>query len=195
MHGLFLPEWDREVTVAFVWHFDLRLLPETRSALPHYNRALPGIVTELRNLGYRVLGHGHPRAADALRKRYEALGVEWVPSLEEVFDRASTLILDTSSAGFEAAALGLNTVWLDCPWYRRSVNHGLRWWEPLPGPSVAEPSAVVHAVRLVNDEDYDLASVKHWQEQRPEVVNRVYAFTDGSSTQRAVDAILDTILN
>lgn len=195
MRDQLLPERDRERTVAFAWHFDLQLLPETRSALSHYNRSLPGFEADLLTLGYRVLGHGHPRWADALRKRYAVLGVEWVPSLGEVLQRASTVITDTSSAGWEAAALGLNTIWLNCPSYRRNVNHGLRFWESLPGPSIDHPNELLHAIRSVTDEDYDPNSYHRWQQARQIVVDRVYKFTDGSSTQRAVDAILDTILN
>jgi hypothetical protein len=169
------------------WHWDLKLIPETRSALPEYNRGLPLIVTELRDAGYEVIGHCHPRAD--LQARYKVLGVEYVDSLGEVFSRAEILMIDNSSAGFEAAALGLATVWLNASYYRRKVNHGLRYWEDLPGPMVDGPSELKYAFHGLDQ------SAEWWKQRRLGVVDRVYAYTDGSSTQRAVDAILDVILN
>lgn len=178
--------WPRG-TVAMSWHWDLKLNPETRSALPEYNRALPGIIAELRDDGYEVIGHSHPRAD--LQARYKVLDIEYVDLLDEVFNRAEILMVDNSSAGFEAAALGLGTVWLNASYYRRNMNHGLRFWNRLPGPCVDKADQVMLAFDLLKEDR------PWWEIERQYVVDQTYAYTDGSSTQRAVDAILDTILN
>ena len=78
---------------------------------------------------WTVLGHGHPRILDQLMPVYEELGIEPAYTFEEVLDRASVYCCDNSSTLFEFASLDRPVVVLNPPWYRREVEHGLRFWE------------------------------------------------------------------
>jgi UDP-N-acetylglucosamine:LPS N-acetylglucosamine transferase len=76
-----------------------------------------------------VLGHGHPRIMERLLPIYDALDIEPVYDFEEVLERADCYVCDNSSTMFEFASTGRPVVVLNPPWYRREVNHGLRFWE------------------------------------------------------------------
>jgi glycosyltransferase involved in cell wall biosynthesis len=52
-----------------------------------------------------------------------------VTDFEEVVRRADVYLIDNSSTMFEAAAAGLPIVALEPSYYRRSVDHGLRFWD------------------------------------------------------------------
>lgn len=174
-------------TVALSFHADLRLIPETTSALPHYREHLPAIVADLDRCGWRVLGHGHPRAWADLHSMWRRLGIEPVPDFADVVRRADVYVVDNSSTAYEAAALGIPVVMLNAPWYRRDVWHGLRFWNLLPGPMVDDPDHVVPGVVMA------LADPPEWQRLRTEATAAVYPLRDGRAAQRAADAICDLI--
>lgn len=170
--------------VAFTFHWDCALVPETRSAWAHYERAMPAIVAELRGAGWSVVGHSHPRWKSALARRWHELGVPYVASLEEVMETADVLVADNTSALYEFAATGRPVVALNAPWYRRDVEHGLRFWSHVPGVQADDPSMVAAAVRAAAA---DHPSIR---EKREAVVAHVYGTLDGHATQRAVDALV-----
>lgn len=186
-----LDEWHRKPkrqlkgeVVAVAWHVDWpNWVPETRSAWPHYRRAMPGIVERLRANGLEVIGHGHPRVERQFRREYERLGIPWA-SLDELLGRADVLCVDNSSIGPEAASLGIPLVWLNAPWYRRDVDHGGRWWDwPRGQVQVDDPASLVAAVLGALDDPPMI------REAREGMVREVYAYTDGGASDRAVAAI------
>lgn len=60
---------------------------------------------------------------------YRAQSIEFIPEFEDVVRRADIYVNDSSSTLYEFAATGRPVVTLNAPWYRRDVNHGLRFWE------------------------------------------------------------------
>lgn len=166
--------------VALAFHWDFHAIAETRSALGHYLPALPDLARR-----FRLIGHGHPRYADTLARTYRRLGIEYVPEFDEVCRRADVLVADNSSVLFEFAATGRNVVVLNAPWYRRNVEHGLRFWSAAGvGANVSDPSFLPAAVAyaLSDDEVLRLA--------REDALRLVYTYRDGGA-RRAADAIVD----
>ena len=166
--------------VALAWHWENQLCPETRSALPHF---LPGLAALSER--YEVIGHGHPRARGFLEPAYERLRIPWA-DYETVMERASVLCMDNSSIGFEAAAAGIPVVWMTPPWYRRSVSHGLRFWDCVGlGIEVTRPEDLVGAVAS------SLGARADWDRARSlRVLSGIYSHLDGASAHRAAAAIL-----
>lgn len=174
-------------TVAFSFHWDNPLCSESRSALPHYRRALRGIIEQFRDLGWRVLGHGHPREMNHLCRMWRDLDVPIVTDQRYVMSHASVFVADNTSALYEAAAVGIPVVCLNAPWYRREIEHGLRFWDAVPGRQVDDPDALVPAVERA------VLRLPHDETERARAVAKAYASVDGQATDRAVAAILEVI--
>jgi hypothetical protein len=124
---------------ALTFHFDARrVAPEAWSAREHYIDYLHNMVGWLQSIGYTVIGTWHPR--DTVGQRiWRNLQIEAVADPDEVLSRAHLLVADNTSLMYEAAAMGIPCVALNAPWYRRDVEHGLRFWSHIPGQQVDGP--------------------------------------------------------
>lgn len=180
---------DRSVpVVAVTFHWDCPLVPETRSAWRHYDRALPELVQWARSQQVELLGHGHPRIWRALAHRWEQLGVEPVRRFDDVLARAGCLVGDNTSALFEFASCDRPVVVLNAPWYRRDVEHGGRFWTWADvGVQCDEPGELRGAV------DVALADPERVRANRGRIITDVYAHRDGQAAARAADAISEVL--
>jgi len=174
--------------VAFTWHWQYSEYPEGRSAWPHYRYAIEALAADA-GRGYDLLGHAHPRAWEGAKGWYEALGIEATPDLGDVFDRASVLVADNSSALFEFASLGRPVVVLNAPWYRREVEHGGRFWQWAEvGVQCDEPQDLPVCINVALLDHPDIAA------NRRRIVAEVYSGgMDGHASERAVEAIHSVI--
>jgi glycosyltransferase involved in cell wall biosynthesis len=167
--------------VAVSFHWRCKVAPECDSAWDQYG---PRSIAILRKR-FEVLGHGHPRILEELRPHYEGLGIEIVDDIDDVLRRADIYVVDNSSTGFEAMALGIPVVWLNAPWYRRDVHHGLRFWEfAAAGVECNDPEGILDAVEEA------LEDPPRIRETRERAVAATYAFRDGSASKRAAETIL-----
>lgn len=171
--------------VAMTFHHSNAQIPEQQPAWTHYRDAVPALRDALAASGGVLLGHGHPRAARTYAAFWERLGVEWVPDLGDVFDRADVLVADNTSAAYEAASIGLPIVWLSAPWYRRDVNHGGRFWSDVDGlPHAEDPADLWPMIQRA------IADPREDQAARRRIVTCHYAYTDGQASERAAVAVL-----
>jgi hypothetical protein len=166
--------------VAVTFQLECPLVPETRSAWGHYDHHLPALVADPR---WQVLGHGHPRLWGAIRRRWRDLHTEHTPDLADVLDRADLLVADNTSALYEFASTGRPVLVLNAPWYRRHVDHGLRFWSHPPGLQVDRPADLVAGVARA------LADPPAARAIRARATAHVYAHTDGQAARRAAEAI------
>jgi hypothetical protein len=170
--------------VAFTFHADYptaRHVPELRSAFDHYRQQLPDIVAHLQAEGVTVVGHHHPRFT-GLRHFWRKLGLEVVSDWDALLPRLSALVVDNSSVGWEAAALGVPVVWLNQPAYRPDVEHGLRFYGSAHyGRQVDHPGQVAGAV-LEGLRDGPVVD-------GPTAMRSVYTFHDGRCAERAAAAV------
>lgn len=120
---------DALLTVAFANHWDCPIVPETRWAWPVWRDTIGA----LHRAGeFQVIGTAHPRQSAHIAQWYEKAGIEFVPDSLDVLRRADVVAFDNTSLGFEAMACGLGVVALNAPYYRRDVEHGLRFWDLPP---------------------------------------------------------------
>lgn len=174
----------RTVAISFRWraHYS----PEASSAFDHYRDSLADIVRELD--GIEVLGHGHPRLWSEIEPFWRSIGVEPVADFREVCERASVYVCDNSSTLFEFAALDRPVVAMNAPWYRRDVEHGLRFWAHADvGEQVDGPDELAAAIRRALDDDPHA-------ERRREVVAEVFPFL-GWSARRTAEVIREHLSN
>lgn len=164
-----------EPVVALSFHWEAYVVPEMRSAYLHHRLALPALAK-----GYRLLGHGHPRAQPKLARVWQRLGVELEPSWAEVCRRASLYVCDNSSTLYEFASTGRPVVVLNAPWYRRTVEHGLRFWHAAGvGVHANEPADLVGSVELALGDP-------PWQRAlREEALGIAYAHRRGAAERAA----------
>lgn len=167
-----------EPVVCVSFHWDCLVAPETRSAMSHYEGVLPEIARQ-----FNLVMHGHPRIAGRSRELADKLGLEYIESFDEVCRRADVYVNDASSTLYEFAALAGPVVVLNAPWYRRGVDHGLRFWDCSDiGPSCDEPEELADAIRAAIDEP------KEMRERREDYSLSVFPYM-GESAERAAHVI------
>jgi hypothetical protein len=169
---------DGVPTVAFSFHWDTSISPEARSSFIFFREHLA--VFARHNPGVRVLGHGHPRIIDRLAPWYERMGIEVVRDFADVCRRADVYACDGMSTLYEFASTGRPVVVLNAPFYRRDIEHGLRFWEAAGvGENVWEPYDAEAAVkRALSDPDAGISA-------REEALDMVYAYRSGASDRAA----------
>lgn len=160
-------------TIAVSFHWNCKLLPETKWALPAFDENLVRLTEDPR---FRVIGHGHPRAWSYLREFYAAHGVEAVEDFDQVVARASVYVVDNSSTLYEATFADIPTVVMNAPWYRKDVHHGLRFWDTLPAFQ-CEPD-----MELVDVIERALQTKDEARPLREAVTRYVYAVPDITTT-------------
>lgn len=180
-------KWTRSdpPVIAVSFHADVHVVPETRWAFPHYQQELIRIAQtgEL-----NLLGHAHPRMENYLHKFWRRLRVPFEPDLLKVIEKADILIADNTSALYEFASVGKPVMVLNAPWYRKDIEHGLRFWSHVPGVQLDFPADFVECV------DFALSDPPAMQQQRSEAVSFVYSgLHDGQATERAVAAVMDLV--
>lgn len=183
------PRGARAPVVAFAWHWDATIAPETRTALPHYRRHL-GTVADYFG-GANIIGHGHPRLwpqrSHALEATYLRFGITPYRHARTVLDEADLLIADNTSLLYEFASTGRPVLVLNAPFYRRNVHHGLRFWDLIPGLQVDHPAELVdRAVQALEDP-------LEVRELRTAVLEEVYPLADGRAAERAAEEVLNVI--
>lgn len=185
-HLATLPAPTGPLVAAISFHWRCAIAPEADTAFDHYRDALSDTRAALEWAGVTLIGHGHPGIFEEIAPIYEAAGIEAVASFEEVVRRAHVYAVDNSSTLFEFAALDRPVVVLNCPGYRRAVNHGLRfWWGADVGVQVDDPSELVPGILAA------LEDPPARQASRRAVVEAVYPVRDGSAARLAVEAILE----
>lgn len=165
------------VAVSFHWHCDV--CPETGSAVDYFRPVLAELAAQ-----YEVIGHGHPKEWDEFRTMWETLGVEPVADFEEVLERADLYVADGTSTLYEFASTGRPVLCLNAPEYRRDVNHGLRFWDAVPGLECDRPQDLASMVAVA------LQDPPEARQRRAHGVARAYVACDGQAAHRAAEAIV-----
>jgi hypothetical protein len=173
--------------LAVTFHWDLRTIPETRSAWPFYANHLHQFAAWAQAHDHDLIGHWHPRLGNTLKALWQQAGVEVVADSIEVLARATLLAADNTSLMYEAASLDIPVLALELPAWRRNITHGLRFWDRVPGNSCPGPVALAHCLTETLD-DRPL-----YREMRRLAATTVYAYSDGKASERAADAVMGAL--
>lgn len=176
-----------EPLVVVTAHWRCGVCPETMPALPIYEAQLRSLLANSQQ-PMTWVGHAHPRAGRRAREMFDRLGIPFEVDVDVALNRLclsrnALLVADNTSVMYEAAALDVPVLALNAPTYRRDVEHGLRFWDRVPGLHVDEPrdleAGIVHA----------LADPPEARALRARAAAHTYAHRDGSSSRRAAEAI------
>jgi hypothetical protein len=163
--------------VAISFHWPAFVAPEAGTALPHYRAVLPGLAKR-----FEVIGHCHPKAdwPTRMERVYRRAGIAFEPDFDVVLRQADAYICDNSSSMYEFAATGRSVVVLNAPTYRRTITHGLRFWEAAAvGINVDEPAQLIAAIeRALEQRPDDVA-------ERERALDIVYAHRSGGAERAA----------
>lgn len=176
-------------SVCFTFHWEATLCPEAGTVWWHWAAGMPGIVKSLQEQGLTVFGHSHPRWGDALFEPMLDAGMTLLRTDADVFRAAGMLIADNTSLLPEMASLYRPVALLNCPQYRREVEHGGRFWEwPRWALNFDEP------FELVN---FDLA---HWvtdtrfAQTAFGLAEHTYEHNDDQASRRAASFVVECLL-
>lgn len=175
----------KETVIGFSCHWGARTMkpPELASAWEIYHPFLADLARR-----YKVLGHSHPITAAERKPIFERAGVEYVERWQDVVERADIYINDISSTLYEFLLTGKPVIVLNAPWYRRNVEHGIRFWEASDvGINVNYPDELIPAVERTIREYGTIHD-----EQRIRAINRLFPFA-GSATDRAINVLVQFI--
>lgn len=166
--------------VAISFHWPAFVCPEAGTAVGTYGPALAELTRR-----FHVIGHAHPKGdwPERMQRIYRRAGIEFVRDFDEVCRRADVYACDNSSTLFEFATTGRPVVVLNAPTYRRTVHHGLRFWDAAHvGVNVDRAEDLVAGVERALEDSGDLFA------DREDALSLVYAFRSGAA-QRAAAAI------
>ncbi|MCK0472944.1 CDP-glycerol glycerophosphotransferase family protein [Halalkalibacter sp. APA_J-10(15)] len=181
----FEPPQNPRPVISLSFHYDRNFVPETRTSFPHFKESLKCLAEEAEKKNWCVLGHGHPLMIETLIPYYEEYGFEVVKDFNEVMNRADLYICDHMSTLYEFASTGRPVVVLNAPWYRRRVEHGLRFWEfANVGINCDEPNQFISSIEKALEDPLEQ------KELRKKAVQGVYKYTDGRASVRASKALV-----
>ncbi len=174
----------KDSTIAISFHWDCFILPETRSSFEYFKNTLAPLANK-----FKLLGHGHPRLINKIKPIYQFLDIEVVENFDEVVERADLYICDNSSTLFEFAALDRPVVVLNPPWYRKDIEHGLRFWEFSDvGLNCNDPEDLIPTVYKALEDPEDI------QIRRREITEQIYPYL-GESLNKTTKVLIDFLDN
>jgi hypothetical protein len=167
------------------FHWDGRVCPETRSAATYFQMDVKDLARK-----YHVIGHGHPRIWPQLSRWFARKGIEPIEDFAEVCRRADVYVCDNSSTIFEFASTDRPVVLMNPPIYRRTVEHGLRFWDAATVGVQTKPKDSLCSTRLQDAVAEALLDSPEQQAAREAALDLVYAYRTGAA-ERAAAVLLD----
>lgn len=172
------------VCVSFHWR--CRISPYAGTLFDYYKSG----VLELAEHYDKTILHAHPLIADEVERWAKETEIEFEPSFRSVLDRADVYCVDNSSTLWEFAATGKPSLALGHPMWQAAPQLWPRFnCDMLPGLEITNPADLVDAVSwsIENYRDLQIAAL------RP--LANVFTYLDGSSTERALSAIISYLEN
>lgn len=156
---------NKQYVICFSFHWDCDVVPETKSAFSFYKDE---VIKLSKNKDFKVIFHGHPRNETVWNKFCLENNIERVKNIEEVFERSDLYICDNSSSIYEFILTSKPVIVLNAPWYRKWINHGIRFWNYIPGPQVNHPNELLNTINKMTQ------NPKDWLDERNKVIKILY---------------------
>lgn len=169
---------DSVVCIAFHWNGS-HVSPEAGNAFEQFKGVIPSIAKE-----FKVIGHGHPKERDHFKEYFDSIGVEYVEDFRDVMRRADVYVNDASSTLYEFLVTGKPVVMMNALHYRKSVNHGIRFWDYTDiGYQVSQPHLLLSTIKstLTNPQKHAVNRKKAVEDLYPHL---------GKSSALAVESIM-----
>lgn len=183
-HNQDLKKREKKPIVCLSFHWDSYIVPETRGTFSFYQPILEALN---QNDHFSLVTHGHPRIINKVKRYSQDLGIETYDSFEEVLEKADIYACDNSSTLFEFASTNRPVVVLNAPWYRRNINHGLRFWDFSDiGYNCNKPEELEEVILKSLNEDQET------RERREEIISILFPYR-GVAANRAAQVLEDFV--
>ena len=171
------------IAIGFHWGHARTRPPESGSAFEHYREYIPTLV---KNTGYKFLAYGHPLAELKYKEFYTGLDIDYTSDFNTVMRQADVCVNDLSSVMYEFVTTGKPVIVLNAPWFRRDVEHGIRFWDYSDiGINVDGPDELLPAIEdTIEGYEYIHAP------QRRKAIRELFPYF-GCSANKAVEVIVD----
>jgi hypothetical protein len=168
-------------TIAFSFHFDCFVCPETRSSFNYFKNKIPELART-----FNIIGHAHPRLMPTAKDFYYKNRIKVEEDFENVIEKADVYICDNSSTIYEFLITEKPVVLLNPPFYRREIEHAgnPRFWKHSDvGPLCDRPEDLEKCIwdAIHNREKY-LPAIRRANKA-------VLTFTDGKCAERASEIV------
>lgn len=168
------------ICISFHWNGS-HISPEAGNAFSIFGRTE---TLQKLKLEYNMIAHCHPKARSEMAPVFESVGIPFVENFKDVLEQADIYINDCSSTMYEFLVTGKPVIIMNTPAFRKSVHHGLRFWDYVNiGRQVVNYSELKAAI------DATIQMPEYHAKDRKKAVKDLYPHL-GSSAQRAADAIL-----
>jgi hypothetical protein len=148
---------------------------EADSAFRQYRNMIPQLSRQ-----FSLIGHAHPLWAARVRPWFTRWSIPFVEDFADVCRRADLYAIDNSSTLFEFASTGRPVLVINSRGYRRSMNHGLRFWDAATvGVQVNDPTQLRPAIERA------IADPPEQRAAREAALDIVYAYRSGAAKRAA----------
>lgn len=172
------PSQRKTAPIGVSFHWDCTICPETADTAQEWLEAVQRLAQQ-----QAVLATAHPKAWGWLRHEFYARDIAATPRFTDLLDACWLYVCDNSSTMFEWAALGRPVLALDGRRYRRTVQHGLRFWDACPGLHVSPGDDLAAMTSWYVDQAYSGLKGQHAAEVA------YGGLWDGRSLERALAAL------
>jgi len=172
----------RTVCISFHHGGKNRKPPEAGSAFEHYKDIIPELKKQ-----FNLVAHGHPLSRVRDIPFYASIGVPFIDDFEQVMRVADVYVNDLSSTLYEFITTGKPVIVMNAPWFRRDVQHGLRFWDYSNiGFEVNQPGELKKAI------DATLLTPTLFLRQRKKAIQDLFPYL-GVSAKRTAEVIANNL--
>ena len=161
--------------VVFSWHWECKVLPETLGSFDYWKDEILNLKDK-----FNIAIHAHPVMSRRVALWCKRNDLRFIKQFDDVVKEADLYCMDNSSTLFEFARIGKPVLVLNPPWFRRDVEHGLRFWEL---------SNIGVNCNDVSELEVCLEKALKNQNYNSNLSNVVYPYIGKEATEKAVEAI------
>jgi hypothetical protein len=174
-----VPLWDNGPDVLLAWTWGAQIgCPETQTAFPFFESILPELTRR-----FGVVGTCHPRVESRICPIYAKNRIPFLRGDSVFQNLPGVVVADNTSIAWEMASLGVPVIWLDGPFVRQHISHGLRFF-PAEMPICGNPELLPKMIDKV---------LHDWEEESKialEETAGVYEVPHSEAALAATNAIL-----
>lgn len=162
-----IPSNNKKPIVCISFHWDCHMVRETQSAFFEYKESVRCLANH-KDFDLIIHAHPHENWQETVRKAFPS--IPFYENFEQVLRIADIYVNDNSSTMYEFLLTEKPVIVMNSHMYRRTVNHGIRFWDYIPGIQVNKGRELEKAIlRTIKDPH-------EFEKTRKEIVDVLYPY-------------------